>query len=264
MGILEPQFIGDFTDGFIGGAEKLLGFVHQLEQDILLGRFSRLFLDEIPEIVGGEMQFICEILHIGQPLFLRLVSFEVGIQQAFELRQHIPVHMLAGDELAVVKTHSVVQKDFYIGRHDGLGVPVNATSQFRPDFRQAVQEQMPFPLRHMEGLGSVIGKKGIIPHLAPQGSAAEQIGMEQERVPFYPEIFPVVIIAQHLAGRHEDKSALLVIIIMPSIPQVSAFHIFQENGIKPVGLADMPQRRDLGKINNADQRGSVSCPKKEL
>lgn len=55
MGILEPQFIGDFTDGFIGGAEKLLGFVHQLELDMLLGSFSRLFLDEITEIVGGKM-----------------------------------------------------------------------------------------------------------------------------------------------------------------------------------------------------------------
>lgn len=52
--------------------------------------------------------------------------------------------------------------------------------------------------------------------------------MEQERVPFYPEIFPVVIIAQHLAGRHEDKSALLVIIIMPSVPQVSAFQVLQK------------------------------------
>ena len=31
MGILEPQFIGDFTNGFIGGAKELLGFVHQLD-----------------------------------------------------------------------------------------------------------------------------------------------------------------------------------------------------------------------------------------
>ena len=35
-----------------------------------------------------------------------------------------------------------------------------------------------------------------------QGGAAEQIGMEQEGMALYPEIFPVVIIAQHLAGRY--------------------------------------------------------------
>ena len=110
MGILEPQFIGDFTNGFIGGAKELLGFVHQLDMDMLLGSFSRLFLDEITEIVGGEMQFIREILHIGQTPFLRLVSLEVGIQQTFELRQHIPVHILAGNELAVVKTRTIVQQ----------------------------------------------------------------------------------------------------------------------------------------------------------
>ena len=60
----------------------------------------------------------------------------------------------------------------------------------------------------MEGLGSVIGKKGIVLHPASQGGAAEQIGMEQEGMALYPEIFPVVIIAQHLAGRYEDKSSL--------------------------------------------------------
>ena len=114
----------------------------------------------------------------------------------------------------------------------------------------------------MEGLGSVIGKKGIVLHPASQGGAAEQIGMEQEGMALYPEIFPVVIIAQHLAGRYEDKSSLLVIIIMPSVPQVSAFQVLQKNGIKPVSLADMPQRRDPGKINDADQRVQRFLPQK--
>lgn len=86
--------------------------------------------------------------------------------------------------------------------------------------------------------------------------------MEQEGIALYPEIFPVVIIAQHLAGRYEDKSSLLVIIIMPSVPQVSAFQVLQENGIEPVSLADMPQRRDPGKINDADQRVQRFLPQK--
>lgn len=88
--------------------------------------------------------------------------------------------------------------------------------------------------------------------------------MEQEGIALYPEIFPVVIIAQHLAGRYEYKSSLLVIIIMPSVPQVSAFQVLQENGIEPVSLADMPQRRDPGKSTTLTRGCSVSCPKKEL
>lgn len=85
--------------------------------------------------------------------------------------------------------------------------------------------------------------------------------MEQEGMALYPEIFPVVIIAQHLAGRYEDKSSLLVIIIMSSVPQVSAFQVFQENGIEPVSLAGMPQRRDPGKSTTLTSGCSVSCPK---
>ena len=60
---------------------------------MLLGRFPRLFL----------IQFIREILHIRQTQILRSGSLEVGIQQVFELRQCIPVHILSGNELAVVK-----------------------------------------------------------------------------------------------------------------------------------------------------------------
>lgn len=173
------------------------------------------------------MQFIREILHIGQTPFLRLVSLEVGIQQTFELRQHIPVHILAGNELAVVKRMQ------WFRRTSMLAVTMDLVCRSTPRSSSSRISVRPFRNKFLS-LSDIWRtrkrhrKKGIVLHPASQGGAAEQIGMEQEGMALYPEIFPVVIIAQHLAGRYEDKSSLLVIIIMSSVPQVSAFQVFQE------------------------------------
>ena len=51
--VFEPKGISYFADGFGGVENFFFSYVNDFLLDVLLWRFTRLFFDEISEVVGG-------------------------------------------------------------------------------------------------------------------------------------------------------------------------------------------------------------------
>lgn len=58
MRIFESHLIGNFTHGLGRIGKTFLNFLDNGELDILLSRFSRFLLYQIPEIIRGKIKFI--------------------------------------------------------------------------------------------------------------------------------------------------------------------------------------------------------------
>ena len=79
--------------------------------DIFLRRLSGFLLHQISEIVGGEEHFVCEVFHGRQSFGLRFVALgNSHLSVLPKFHQDIFVGCRAGDELAFVETHAVVQQ----------------------------------------------------------------------------------------------------------------------------------------------------------
>ena len=97
--------------------------------DVLNGRLACLFLDEVPEIVGGEVKLVGTPRHGRQSDLFRLVRIEITCQQFLETGKNIAVDNFAGSKLTVVEAEAMVEQDFDVGSDDGTAVLVDAMMQ---------------------------------------------------------------------------------------------------------------------------------------
>ena len=108
--ILVSQLIGNLADRLPASYNHFFG---QVDDFVLVYSCasSGFLLHQISEIVGGEEHFVCEVFsREGSPFGLRFVALEIVVYQCFKFHQDVFVGCRAGDELAFVETHAVVQQ----------------------------------------------------------------------------------------------------------------------------------------------------------
>lgn len=230
--ILVSQLIGNLADCLPASYNHFFGQVDDFVLDIFLRRLSGFLLHQISEIVGGEEHFVCEVFHGRQSFGLRFVALEIVVYQCFEFHQDIFVGCRAGDELAFVETHAVVQQQFDVACNQTLAVLVDGALDFHLNLLQTVEEDFFLVFGQMQCLGRGIGKEGILLYSLSQRGAFYQVGVEQQAGGAGLHTFRHVDLS-HLARGEAGYRAFLVIVILFSIAYVSAFGVLRKRAYTP-------------------------------
>ena len=114
--IFEAELIGDFADGQTGLDEELLGTLDDGILDMALGGGAALLADEVAEIVGREAGLVGKVGNCWQTVPFWITADEILLQLLMEGGEDVAVYFMAGDELAVLVAHAVVQE-----QADGIG-----------------------------------------------------------------------------------------------------------------------------------------------
>ena len=125
MRILESNCVRYLAYCLVRACQQVLDTVDDSEVDVFNGGLSSLFLDEVTEIVGGEMKLVGTPCYGGQTDLFRLVGVKIAGHQVLETCEDIAVDNLACGKLAVVETEAMVEQDFYVGGNDAAAVLVN-------------------------------------------------------------------------------------------------------------------------------------------
>ena len=78
--------------------------------------------------------------------------------------------------------------------------------------------------------------------------------MKHEGPPFGLVGAAVVLDPDHLPRSETDQGSLLVIVVLPAVNQVAAFHLLEENRIESEHLPGVSEQGDAGHFDHADQR----------
>ena len=103
LGILEPQPVGYFRDGF-PFQEHLPGFFHQIMPDILRGAFSGTGADQVSEIIGREAKLSGAIADGGDALQILPSIGLVPLQDVIDFPAEIIGRGAGSLELPFIKT----------------------------------------------------------------------------------------------------------------------------------------------------------------
>ena len=68
LGVLEAEGVGYLADGVGGRGEAVAGLSDEVLLDELLRTIARLGFYEVAEVVGREVQRVCEVAHGGHSL----------------------------------------------------------------------------------------------------------------------------------------------------------------------------------------------------
>ena len=148
--ILESEAIGHLADGLAVIEDPLLCQVDDQGLNMVLGGFPCFLLDKVAKIVGREIQFFGTVGHRGQSEGLGLVGPEIVVQKAFKPFQDALMHILAGDELAVIETYTVIEQQFYIGSDEAFAVAFRSPRRGRRSSRKG-KRQPTFTIQEMYG-----------------------------------------------------------------------------------------------------------------
>ena len=72
LGVLESQFIRNFADRPTGIEHPFFGYAYQFHLNMLLSRPACFFLNQVTEIIGRQMQLLCTISPVSNPVVLGL------------------------------------------------------------------------------------------------------------------------------------------------------------------------------------------------
>ena len=132
--------------------------------------------------------------------------------------------MAASNKLPVIKPNAIIQEQFYIIYNQCLAMLIDSMLQFRLYIMKTIENYFSFLFRQMKRLIRFIRK----------------------------EIFSIIDNPYDLSRSQKNKRSFLIIIIIPTITNIPAFHIFQKNCIKTQPLKRMQHRLAFRKIDNAD------------
>ena len=116
MRVFEAELTGDFADGQAGLDEELLRTLNDGILDVALGGGAALLADEVAEIVGREAGLVGKVGNCWQTVPFWITADEILLQLLMECGEDVAVYFMAGDELAVIVAHAVVQE-----QADGIG-----------------------------------------------------------------------------------------------------------------------------------------------
>ena len=108
LGVLETEFIGYLVERQLAVENVLLREVDDLVLDVALCRHASLFLHEVAEIARREAGLVGEIGDAGQTLAFGLAAAEILVKALLEAGHDVAIHLVSGDELAVVVAHAVI------------------------------------------------------------------------------------------------------------------------------------------------------------
>lgn len=157
--ILEAEFGCHLCNAFFRMQQLFLCHIEHLQLDVFLCRFACLFLYQIAEIIGRKAHFIGEILYGRHSVFQCDVRIKIFVNQLLETPQHIQIHVLSGNELALIKPHTIIQQQFDVGTYKTFGMSVDGVLQFRPNNGQTVVYDHTFVRREMKGLVRLVREK---------------------------------------------------------------------------------------------------------
>ena len=153
LGILKAQFIGNLVYGLLRIGKQVLGRIYDFALDVFLRILSRFLFNKISEVVGRKEYLISKIPYGRQSVGMRLPALEIIVEQGFEAGQHILVRFLAGDELPVIKTHTIVKQQLDISCNKPLAQLVYRMRQFQLYFSQTIEDDAFILVRKVQGFG---------------------------------------------------------------------------------------------------------------
>ena len=121
--ILKAQRISNLADSIGRIQNTSFGKLNDFLLNKILRRPPRLLLEQIPEIIGRQAQFISEIMDGRQSLALSPAGFKIPIQQSIKTLQDIPVRLAPGSKLPLIKTHAILQKQVDMGNQQSPAMP---------------------------------------------------------------------------------------------------------------------------------------------
>lgn len=83
----------------------------------------------------------------------------------------------------------------------------------------------------MQGFIGRIAKEAVVMEVTGQGSAFDGIRVKDEGMPLWLERSRTVFDIDHLSGTDEDEGTFLVVVVVAAVAEVTAFEIFEKNGI---------------------------------
>ena len=78
--------------------------------------------------------------------------------------------------------------------------------------------------------------------------------MKHQRIALRLVVFATVFHADELTGRKEDQGAFLVVVVLFAVAEIPAYHVLQEDRIKPVAHTGKLARRRFRQVDHAHQR----------
>ena len=234
LGVLEPEFVGNLTDGLVAAEHLVLGQVYDLALDMFLCCLAGFFLYQVSEIVGGKADLVSEIFYGRQTLGLGPAAFEIVVQQFVEADQYALVGIAPGNELPVVKSHTVVEKQFDVHRYKPFAMLVYRTADFHPYFVEAVLEKMFLVFGKMEGFGRIVREEGISADIFSQGSPSDKVWMEDQTEYIRFCYVRITVYCYYLTRGETGYSAFLIVVWLSTVSYVPAFDLFQEQCVDTI------------------------------
>ena len=184
----------------------------------------------------------------------RVHKEKTPIEKLLETGKEVFVHIVACDKLTVIEPGVIIKEHLDAVHNQSLAVAVYGMTQFVLYLVEAVHDDLPFLGAEVQSLVSLVGEKGIVFHHFSQRSIAEQVGMEHQQITCRLEYLTVIFRPESLSGSDEYQRAVLIIVILPAIPQFTTLHIFQKHGIETVIFPSMAQRLHLREVDETYQR----------
>ena len=116
---------------------------------------------------------------------------------------------------------------------------IYGTLQFFLYFNKTIKDNLPFTLRHMQSLISLIREKAVIFHFTSQRSTSQQIRMKSQYLTLRIQCLSVIINSRHLTRSHKYQCTFLIIVRTTSIRQFSTLELFQKNTVETKILTSM-------------------------
>ena len=109
----------------------------------------------------------------------------------------------------------------------------------------------------MQGLRHFVREVGVFLYAFSKCGAPYEIGMEAEGPAFRLEGLAIILYPDYLSGGQTYHRAFLIVVVTASVYEVAAFHVLQEQGIKPERMSRVTYTLCFGEVYDADQR--VQC-----
>ena len=246
LGVLEAEGVGYLADGVGGRSEAVTGLGEEVLLDELLRTVARLGFHEVAEVVGREVQRIGKVAHGGHSLTGGETLGEIVVEQDVETLHELTVNGFAGDELAVVEAHAVVQNQGDVLRHQRAGVAVDAALQFCLDVAEDVVQLLALALRHVQGLGDRIAEEGVGRHR----QSLHQHRREDEHhalVALFERAQLDVVV-----GGEEEQRAVVVVVLVAPVAHGAAACILIDHAVEAKRIAGVAKRAAIGKVIKMD------------
>ena len=90
--------------------------------------------------------------------------------------------------------------------------------------------------------------------MAPEVGAADQIGVEAERIALGLELLACILDADDLPGGEADDRSLLIIVALAAVDQVAILLILEEYHVEAERMPHVAHGTSLRKVDHAHQR----------